>query len=65
MDVIIDRFEGKYAVVELPDKTTADIPRVLLEGASEGDVVSISINRAATDERRERIEALSRRIRRK
>ena len=65
MNVIIDRFEGGFAVVELPDKTTANIPRDLLPDASEGDVVTISVNRAATEERRQRIKALSDRLRRK
>ena len=65
MDVIIDRFEGDFAVVELPDRTTADIPIKLLVGASEGDVVTISINKAATDERHKRLDALSNRLRRK
>ena len=30
MKVIIDRFEGDYAVVELPDLTMVDMPRSLI-----------------------------------
>ena len=63
--MIIDRFKGDYAVAEMPDKTTANIPKILLTSAAEGDVVTISINKAATDERRARIEALSQRLWRK
>lgn len=40
MQVIIDRFEGLYAVIELPDRTTKNIPRHLLPNAAkEGDVL--------------------------
>ena len=65
MDVIIDRFEGDFAVIELPDRTIVNVPRILLPDASEGDVVSIHVNKAATEERRKRVEVLSNRLRRK
>lgn len=40
MKGVIDRFEGDWAVLELEDKTTIDIPRNLLPPyAHEGDVV--------------------------
>lgn len=55
MKVIIDRFEGKYAVAELPDGSFCNIPSVLLEGAVEGDVVEIRIDRDETARRREAI----------
>ena len=57
---IIDRFEGDWAVIEF-EKTTYNLPRVLLPSAArEGDVVRISItlDKKATAERRERIEKL-------
>jgi hypothetical protein len=64
MKVIIDRFEGKYAVLELPDKTKmmTDVLCVLLPGAKEGDVIDISIDAAATAERREHIAAKAGRL---
>ena len=55
MKVIIDRFEGQFAVVELPDKTLINMPSVLLPDASEGDVVSINIEHEETRQRAERI----------
>ncbi|OQB14776.1 MAG: hypothetical protein BWY15_00928 [Firmicutes bacterium ADurb.Bin193] len=58
MKVIIDRFEGDFAVVELPDKTTVNMPRVLVPGAGEGDVITIEREKACTDERRKKISAL-------
>ena len=40
MRLIIDRFEGDFAVVELEDRSTIDIPKKLIpKGAKEGDVL--------------------------
>lgn len=59
MKVIIDRFEGDYAVVELPDLTMVDMPISLIpEGAKEGDVLVIGIDPDETDKRKERIKKL-------
>lgn len=59
MKVIIDRFEGDYAVVELPDRSTVDIPKQLVpKGAKEGDVLSIEIDKDETAKRKERIQKL-------
>ncbi|NLM76259.1 MAG: DUF3006 domain-containing protein [Clostridiaceae bacterium] len=59
MKVIIDRFEGDYAVVELPDMTMVDMPISLIpEGAREGDVLVISIDIDETAKRKERIKNL-------
>lgn len=41
MKVLIDRFEGDFAVVEMPDKTFLNIPKALLSEFSEGDVLEI------------------------
>jgi hypothetical protein len=62
MKVIIDRFEAEYAVVELPDRSTATLAKVLLPGAREGDVVEIAVDKAATSKRKRRIEDLSREV---
>ena len=51
MNLIIDRFEESWAVLELPDGTTFNFPRSLLpEGAKEGDILyfEVSINEEAT-----------------
>lgn len=60
--MIIDRFEGNYAVCEHPDKTHLNIPRDLLPpNAKEGDCLVINpdgnyhIDADTTKERRERI----------
>ena len=56
MRVVIDRFEGEYAVVELPDRTMVNIPSALLDGAREGDVVEIRIDLKETEKRRAEIQ---------
>ncbi len=49
MKVIIDRFEENFAVVELPDGTMADMPKVLVpSGAREGAVIDITYNEEET-----------------
>jgi len=59
MRVIIDRFEGDYAVVEMEDRSTANLPRSLVPpGAKEGDVLLIEIDKKATAERKKRIREL-------
>ncbi len=66
MEVIIDRFEGKTAVCEKPDRSMINIPRSKLPaGAQEGDVLiiegdSIRIDSAATAKRRQAAEELMR-----
>lgn len=58
MQVIIDRFEGDYAVVELPDGTFVDMPRILLEDANEQDVVEISVVKDETTKRKKNVDFL-------
>ncbi|SFI10807.1 Protein of unknown function [Tindallia magadiensis] len=59
MKVIIDRFEGQYAVVELDNGGFANIPRTVLPNlADEGDIITIEIDEEATDQRRKRLEGL-------
>ncbi len=44
MKKVIDRFEGEFAVVELPDGRFCNIPKCALpKGAGEGDVILLSI----------------------
>ena len=58
MEVIIDRFEGKNAIVELPDKSFAEIERILLPEATEGNVIEIKINRGKTESTAKEIKKL-------
>jgi len=52
MQIIIDRFEGNIAVVELPNGKTIDCPKELLpENAKEGNIIKISIDEEATKEK--------------
>lgn len=53
MKIIIDRFEGEFAVVELENGQTADIPSVLVPPeAAEGSVLEIRCLKGETEERR-------------
>lgn len=58
MEVVIDRFEGEFAVVELPNKKFAEMERSLLPGAKEGDVVEITLNRDKTEARKKEMQSL-------
>ncbi|NLM37659.1 MAG: DUF3006 domain-containing protein [Firmicutes bacterium] len=62
MRVIIDRFEGEYAVVELEDGSMAYLAAKLLPGAREGDVVLITVDHEATARRKKRIQGLWQRV---
>ena len=49
MYAVIDRFEGKFAVVELPDGGFANLPRALVPAdADEGSVLRIETDAAET-----------------
>lgn len=58
MELIIDRFEGDYAVLEIEIGKTVSIPRILIPNAKEGDVINISVNKAKTKERENNINKL-------
>mgnify|MGYP001182008488 CR=1 FL=1 len=60
MNLIIDRFEGEYAVVELPDKTFVNIPKKALpEETKEGDIITITVNKGETEKRKKKIRKLA------
>lgn len=67
--IIIDRFEGEYAVLET-DSGMIDVNRSLLpENAREGDLLInengiYSVDAAATQERRERMREMLNKLRR-
>lgn len=62
MQVIIDRFEGDFAVVEYINddghEEFANVPKVLLIDADEGDVVDITVNKDETKRRADNIKSL-------
>ncbi len=59
MKLIIDRFEGNYAVVETENKKMFNLPKEILPSdAKEGDVISIIIDHTTTKERKEKISRL-------
>jgi hypothetical protein len=64
MRITIDRFEGDFAVIELPDKSTLNVPRVLFPDAAEGDVDVISKKERKKTRRLRRIQRKFDRLRR-
>lgn len=49
MKYIIDRFEGEYAVIELSDRKTVNIPKIILpENAFEGSIINITVDETET-----------------
>ncbi|QVK16748.1 DUF3006 domain-containing protein [Mycoplasmatota bacterium] len=61
---IVDRFEKNYAVIEF-EKETFNIPKVLLPSeVKEGDIIdiTITINDKKTEDRKKRIEDLSKKL---
>ncbi len=66
MRVTIDRFEGNFVVVELANKETVNMPKILVpEGAKEGDIIDIKINEEKTGERRQNMEKMMQNLWRK
>ena len=58
MQVVVDRIEEEYIVVELEDGTIVNVPKVLIPTAKEGDLVDIYINRDDTDKKNEEVKKL-------
>ena len=58
MEVIVDRFEGDYAVVEIAIGKCVNIPRVLVPDAKEGDIIKIDTSKKETEERNKYIKDL-------
>ena len=60
--LIIDRFEGDWAIVEMENRHTFNLPRfVLPAGIKEGDVISIQVgvDLEATKDRTEKSKSMS------
>lgn len=58
MKVIIDRFEGDYAIVETENKEMVELPITLIPDAKEGDIINITIDSEETKNRKEYIQNL-------
>lgn len=58
MRVIIDRFEGEFAKVEIEEGNFCDIPRDLVPDAKEGDVIDIIINYEETEKLKHEVDNL-------
>jgi len=58
LKVIIDRFEGDFAVVETDDKVIVNLLKFLIPGAKEGDVISIRIDEEETQKRKDKIQKI-------
>ena len=56
MRVIVDRFEGNIAVVELENGSVIDCPKALLPANSkEGSILNITVDEVATNEKLQKI----------
>lgn len=58
MKVIIDRFEGDYAVVEMDTDKFVNMPKELIPNAKEGDVIDINVDIKETNKRKKNISKL-------
>lgn len=58
--LIVDRFEGEFVIIEMPDGQMLKLPAALLQGMNckEGDVLSLSIDDGETQRRRQKINSL-------
>lgn len=58
MKLIIDRFEGDFAIIEAEGGLTFSIPRELVKCTKEGDVLNLEYDEAETKKRRKGAEKL-------
>lgn len=58
MEVIVDRIEGDYAIVEIEKGNMSNLPLDLVPNVKEGDIVTITINKDKTEDRKKTIEEL-------
>jgi len=56
MRIIVDRFEGDFAVVELENGQMIDCPKALIpSNAKEGSILNIVVDEAATNENLQKV----------
>ena len=58
MQVVVDRIEEEFIIVELEDGNVVDVPKVLIPGAKEGDIIDIYINRDETEKKNTEVKKL-------
>lgn len=58
MQVTVDRIEEDYIVLELEDGDIVDVPKELIPGAQEGDIVDIYINKDEREKKEEEVKKL-------
>ncbi len=58
MKVIIDREEEDYFVVETENQDLANLPKILVPGGREGDVVNITIDPLETAKKKLEVQGL-------
>lgn len=58
MEVIVNRIEGNYLILELENGNVIDVPKELIPEAKEGDIVNITIDKEKTKRKKEEIENL-------
>lgn len=59
MKVVVDKIEGDFAIVELPDRKMVNIPIILLpKEVKEGDILIIEIDKKETKQRLEKTQKL-------
>ncbi len=58
MQVKVDRIEEDYIVLELEDGNIIDVPKELIPGAKEGDIVDIYINKDEREKKEEEVKKL-------
>lgn len=58
MRVIVDRFEGDFAVVEKEEGVFYNMPKALLVDAKEGDVIHIIVNHEETENLKNEVDDL-------
>lgn len=58
MKYIIDRFEDEYAVIELSDGKTVNVPKSILpENVCEGSIINIAVDETENLKRKEQIQS--------
>ncbi len=58
MEVIVDRIEEDFLVLELEDKKHINVPKILVPNAREGDIIDVNINYEKRVERERKINNL-------
>ena len=56
MRIIVDRFEGNIAVIELENGQMIDCPKALLpSNTKEGSIINITVDEKATEEKLQKL----------